>query len=274
MAKFPTSIDDAGAAINHRADDKKGVLNTHSAFNIPSELVLDTGSVIRFGQGVAAFTIGKAKGSRRFDGADEYDGRAQGEKFQKNWLKEGKTPEQIANDPYSQVEIPEHQKSNWFSGVTVIDSLTMSFPGFTTDSGIEYVGQSINIQNLLMSVSQKKNITRTPIAGAEGRTKQYISMDDYEVEFAGKIIGYDGGDGQGGGFVGGERPEVAIRNFVNFMEAPTTVSIGCDLLEIAKITSGVIADFRLNQEVGKLDNQSFRFKLLSDKPFKIIIEDI
>lgn len=273
MADFPTSTNDSSASKDPSKGNKKNVLNTH-VYNIPSKPEIDLGTKIRFGQGVAAFTIGKAKGALRFDGRSEYNAQAEGEKLQANWKKEGKTDAQIANDPSASGEIPDHQRSRWFSGVKVIDSLTMAFPDFTTDKGEFFPGQSINIQNVMMNISQKKNIVKTAIAGAEGRVKQYISLDDYDIDFFGKIVGYDNGDGQGGSFVPGERPEIAIRNFVNFMTAPTAVEVGCDFLELANITNGVIDNFKLTQEVGKLDNQSFKFRLLSDKPFEIIIEDV
>ena len=40
-------------------------------------------------------------------------------------------------------------------------------------------------------------------------------MDDYEVDFKGLIIGWEDSDGTGnGGYVQGERPHAAIREFV------------------------------------------------------------
>lgn len=275
MAIFPASTNSKDSTpVDPRSFGKRNVLNTHSAFNIPSRPELDTGTIIRFGQAATAFAVGKLKGKSLFEGRGEEVEAQDGEKYKENWKKGGKEDYQVANSPYATVELPEHQNSRWFSGVKVIDSLTMSFPDFTTDKGVFYPGQTLNIQNVMMSITQKKNIVKTPIAGSDGRVKQYISLDDYDIELYGKIIGYDGGDGQGGGFVPGERPDVAIRNFVNFMEAPTAVDISCDILELANITEGVIDNFKLVQEVGRLDNQAFTFKLLSDKPFEIIIEDV
>jgi len=163
--------------------------------------------------------------------------------------------------------------SKWMAGVVVIDSLTMTSPSYVTvDAKGEEARvdtQTIEIQNIMMNVSQKKNIVRTRIAGRDGQVHQYINMDDYVIDCHGKILGFEGV----GGFIQGERPEEAIRQFVQFMERPTQLEIGCDFLQIIGVDRAIIADFRLNQEVGKLDNQSFRFKLWSDRPFEIFIED-
>ena len=176
--------------------------------------------------------------------------------------------------------------SKWIAGVKVIDSLTMTSPSYTIvderGETVEYDGGVIEIQNIMMNVSQKKNIVKTKIAGRDGSVHQYINLDDYVVECWGHILGYEDlssnaryGDvvAAGGGFVQGERPEVAIREFMNFMERPTQVSIGCDFLNIVGFERAIIADFRLTQQVGKLDNQAFRFKMWSDKPFEIFVED-
>ncbi len=276
--------------------DRKNVMNTHGGpggtfLNVPSKPEIEESTAIRLISGAAAFGIGKIAGSMRIVdkngkivGGDEqllgnraeYDWEREGKAARQRWIEPGKTAEQTFNDPYKAEGevVPDDQKSLWFSGVRVIDSLTMSYPSFTTDLGVNYPASQILIQNIMMDISQKKNVVRTRIAGSDGQVKQYISLDDYDVSFRGKIIGYDGGDGLGGGFVGGERPKDAISAFIEFMEAPTVVEIGNEFLELAKITRGVIGDFKLIQEVGKIDNQAFTFKLWSDKPFKIIIQDV
>jgi hypothetical protein len=299
MADFPSTVDPRGTSPRPgglegkptptppSATQAKNQLNTHSAqLNIPSKLELETGTVVRILSGAAGFGIGKLKDA--FDKPD-YEWKKEGERAQRQWASErddGTQPrgaENVGNDPYKAEgeDVEDHQKSLWFPGVRVIDSLVMSFDAFSTDKWIEagnredeYPASAIIIQNVLMNIQQKKNIVRTQIAGSDGRVKQYINLDDYEVSFTGRILGYDGYDDQGGEWMPGERPEEAIRAFVNFMEAPAVLAIGQDLLEIVKITRGVIGDFKLAQEIGRLDNQSFSFKLYSDNPFKIIIQDV
>lgn len=258
-------------------NNSKDLMNTYNPITgFESKPEFSQSTAIRLVSGAQAFGIGKVKGL--ID--DGYNWQEKGKEYEKQWASERRDgtqprdPKEVANDPYIDRELESHQKSLWFSGVRVIDSLVMSYPDFTTDNDKKYVGASILIQNIIMNISQKKNIVKTKITGSDGTVKQYINLDDYNVTFNGKIIGYDGYDGNGGGFVQGERPEQALRAFIDFMEAPTTVAIAQDLLEVAKITRGVICDFKIMQEVGKMDNQTFSFKLLSDSPFKIIIEDV
>lgn len=239
------------------------------------------GTAIRISAGGAAYVLGKRQFTTFSDPNKSGTGRAatgqertigmynpQGKGFENNdnW------DESDNREPYvdSKGNLPT---SKWFAGVVVIDSLTMTSPSYKTtdDEGneVEIASAEIEIQNIMCNVSQKKNIVRTRIAGRDGRVNQYINMDDYEVSFNGLIIGYDGL----GGYVAGERPEEAIRQFVQFMERPTQVSISSDFLNIIGIERAIITDFQLMQKVGKLDNQDFSFKIIQDRPFEIFIEE-
>ena len=195
----------------------------------------------------------------------------QGKGFEKasNWK------ENANREPY--VDAQGIPTSKWFAGVKVIDSLTMTSPSYkTTDSQgneVTVQGTEIEIQNLIMNVAQKKNIVRTRIAGRDGRVHQYINLDDYTVTCSGKIVQHEELPNLTKPFVQGERPEEAIRQFVEFMEAPVQLEIACDFLNIIGIDRAIVADFALKQTIGKLDNQDFQFKLWSDKPFEIFIEE-
>jgi hypothetical protein len=236
------------------------------------------GDSARQKSGTAATNIAKSK-------LKNPDPKRKGEELSENEYWSSKRNQN--RDPYNEKGVTyDLPISKWIAGVKVIDSLTMTSPSYTTiDNKGEEVTVSagiVEIQNIMMNISQAKNIVKTKIAGRDGSVHQYINMDDYVIECWGQIIGYedtnanaskDGVTASGGGYSQGERPEIAIREFVQFMERPTQVSIGCDILNIIGVDRAIVVDFKLTQEIGKLDNQGFRFKMWSDKPFEIFVED-
>lgn len=269
MATVKLPANPLGDKLN-RTKATQGSMATTSQYNIPyypDGAFIQDSTIIRFGAAAAGFGLSRLLASRNV-----YNPEVEGKRLQ-----DGRRGSSV---PYlNRDDIPD---SRWFSGVKVLDSLIMHYPEFTTESGVKYPEQAIEIQNLLMSVQQKKNIQKTRIAGKDGRVKQYLNLDDYDISVRGKIVGHnnfkwDGVEGgidiRGGEFTPGERPDVAIQQFYNFMEAPTAFNVYCDFLKFAGIKECVIEDFKLWQEIGKLDNQAFSFKMVTDAPFELVITD-
>ena len=248
-------------------------MDSTTEYNIPSNPEIKNSTIIRFGLGAIggkAFTeYNKAKNLGGYDPIKEGKRNSKALKDNTPW---GESKMQYAGDA-------SIEESRWFAGVKVLDSLIMSFPTFTTDQGRTYPKQAIEIQNMMMYIQQKKNIQRTRIAGSDGRVKQYISLDDYDITVKGKLVGHDSFklDDEytvvGGGWTPNERPDAVIHAFCEFMEAPTAFNVSCDFLKFNGIRTCVVEGFKLTPEVGRLDNQAFQFKMLSDAKFEIIIED-
>jgi len=136
-------------------------------------------------------------------------------------------------------------------------------PGTYTDldgNDIEFNG--IEVEAVLLVVSQSKNIVSTPIQGRNGTVKEYISDGDYQISVEGILIN----QATPGGNV---YPTDEVADLVAILGVPDAITINSEFLDLFDINSAVVTDYSIGQVQGTRNQQPFKISLLSDTPIEL-----
>lgn len=148
-----------------------------------------------------------------------------------------------------------------------------------TSLEINVDNNSFIFNEVIMSITQERNIVTTPLQGRDGTIKEFISNGDY-------VITVDAGIVQGGSYTENEDTEVSYKNPKNtypraelerlckILTLPQSIPVQSSFLNVFGITSVVVKSFSLTQETHS-NRQGIQMQLLSDKPYeiKVIQED-
>lgn len=119
----------------------------------------------------------------------------------------------------------------------------------------------LRIDTALISVSQSRNIVKTPITGRKGTVKEYISDGDFMIDIRGVIISqfpmvYP-------------REEVAI--FMELLGLPKQIPVASEFLQLFGIDSIVIDSYDIAEKLGSRNEVPFQIQALSDLAEEIIL---
>ena len=121
----------------------------------------------------------------------------------------------------------------------------------------------VPVDTVLFNVNQAKNIVRTSINGRDGTIKEYIGLDDYEVNIKGVICGENG-----------VYPYDHVKNLVDFCRYDQSLGIISKFLnELFEINEVVIKDYAFEQSEGSYSYQKFEINCWSEKPVEILIQE-
>lgn len=130
---------------------------------------------------------------------------------------------------------------------------------FTDVNGIKHVP----VDTALFGVYQAKNIIRTQIQGRDGRIKEYLGEDDFEINIKGVICGDNGA-----------YPYEQVKNLLYFLRYNQSLGIVSKFLnEIFDIQEVVISDYRFEMDEGGYSYQKFEINCYSEKPVEILIQE-
>ena len=116
---------------------------------------------------------------------------------------------------------------------------------------------------VLITVSQAKKIITTEIQGRNGTVKEYIGMDDYQVQVNGIITGSNG-----------VHPVNEIAELKKMLDAPVAIDVSCAYLQNLGIQSLVTISYEFAQEAGGYSYQSFAITFKSDVPQQLRITGV
>jgi Domain of unknown function (DUF6046)/Phage integrase SAM-like domain len=116
----------------------------------------------------------------------------------------------------------------------------------------------IKLVNVLINVSQRKNIDETEIHGMDGTIKEYIGMGDYELSIVGSLDGPNG-----------HYPIDQVNALQQLCKAACAVDVVSRYLQNLDIHSIVIKEFAYDQEPGGYSSQKFSMEAISDVPILI-----
>jgi len=106
--------------------------------------------------------------------------------------------------------------------------------------------------DVLVSVTQPKKIIRTEIAGNNTTVKEFIGLNDYEINISGRLTGDYGSR------------SVDILNLLKILTVNKTIGVTSRQLADLGITDMVITDFDLPQTEGEYSTQYFTINGVSD----------
>lgn len=113
------------------------------------------------------------------------------------------------------------------------------------------------IDDVLLVISQSKKIITTEIQGRDGTVKEYIGMDDFQVQITGRLNGsYN------------VNPKELTKQLKTILSAGQPLEITSWYLQNLDITDIVVKDFNFGQTEGEYSTQYFTINALSDKRFE------
>lgn len=113
------------------------------------------------------------------------------------------------------------------------------------------------IDDVLLVVSQSKKIITTEIQGRDGTVKEYIGMDDFQIQITGRLNGsYN------------VNPKDLTRQLKIILSAGQPLEVTSWYLQNLDITDIVVKDFNFGQTEGEYSTQYFTINALSDKRFE------
>lgn len=148
---------------------------------------------------------------------------------------------------------PDNGKS--YLGTSVFSFLEFPEGSYETLAGETVNFDGIRIHEILLSVTQTKNIITTQIQGRNGTVKEYISDGDYVISVTGKVVNAKNAF-----------PEVALNALKEICKVPDTLSINSPFLQYFGITAGVITDSTFTEIVGTRNVVDFTLGIISDTP--------
>jgi hypothetical protein len=131
-----------------------------------------------------------------------------------------------------------------------IDGQTINFP-------------QVQLQAVLMDVSQAKVIIKTEIAGRNGTVKEYIGLGDYQISISGIITGDNG-----------VRPVQEISDLRKMLNAPVPIQVASSYLQEMGIDSLVVETYDMPELEGGRSYQTFQINCSSDIPQELRLTDV
>ncbi len=117
----------------------------------------------------------------------------------------------------------------------------------------------IRFDTCILTVTQQRNIIKTPIQGRNGTVKEYISDGDYQINIKGSIFG-DAPD---------KMPQKILKDSHTLFIEPNELWIESDFIQSFGIQYCVIENYTIDQVEGSRSRVDFNISLVSDEPVEV-----
>jgi hypothetical protein len=112
----------------------------------------------------------------------------------------------------------------------------------------------LRIDTVLMSVSQSKNIVKTPIQGRDGTIKEYISDGDFVIDIRGAIVSpYQS-----------VYPKEDVSILEELLRLKKQIPVASEFLQLFGIDAIVAESYTISQKLGSRNEVLFEIQALSD----------
>lgn len=162
-----------------------------------------------------------------------------------SWEGHGGTPETV------ELSVPITDRSYW-EGRYVLTELTLRKEN----------GDTLMINDAVVSLSREKHIVRTTLVGLDGTIKEYICNGDYDISIAVGIVAVENGQ------IVDEYPEEGIRKVREFLDENKAVEVSSVFFDIFDIPRMVVTRFSVRQDT-QSNRQTIDIKALSDDDYTI-----
>jgi hypothetical protein len=140
-------------------------------------------------------------------------------------------------------------------GTPVYTNLVFKGGSYTNSAGKQSTFADVELQTVLLQVSQAKKIIKTEIQGRDGTVKEYIGMDDYHISVNAIINGSNG-----------YYPAEDVSTLKQILDAPVTIDVACNYLLMLGIKSIVVESYAFEQQAGMYSQQKVSINCISDTP--------
>lgn len=143
-------------------------------------------------------------------------------------------------------------------GTPVYTNVVIQGADYIDEFGVTQSFADVQLDNVLVTASQSKNIVKTQIQGRNGTVKEYIGKDDFAITIQGAINAPRG-----------QYPLDAVKNLKRMLDAPIPLAIASWWLQNLDIDTIVVEDYDLPQTAGEYSTQYFTINCLSDSPIEL-----
>ncbi len=119
---------------------------------------------------------------------------------------------------------------------------------------------SLQIDLVLMTVRNSKNIIKTTLQGRDGTVKEYISNGDYDIKIEGMIYGNGINN----------YPQQDVQRLINICLAPQSIRVTSAFLKTFNVEDIVIESYQIDQQEGMRNCQPFTLHCVSDSPLILL----
>jgi hypothetical protein len=142
-------------------------------------------------------------------------------------------------------------------GTVVYSNIIFNAGVILGENGVADTWDDFRIDDVLLNVSQSKKIITTEIQGRDGTVKEYIGLDDFQIQITGRLNGsYN------------VNPKELTRQLKIILSAGQPLEITSWYLQNLDITDIVVKDFNFGQAEGEYSTQYFTINAMSDKRFE------
>lgn len=127
---------------------------------------------------------------------------------------------------------------------------------------IEFEG--IDLYAVLLTLAQPKRIVKTYITGRDSSIKQFISLDDVQINCSGVIL--NGRDRK--------YPIELVQKLIAIAQARTPLGVSSRLISLMGVTHMVIEEITLEPREGYEGVQYFKFTAVSDDPVEVDLIEV
>lgn len=149
-----------------------------------------------------------------------------------------------------------------YLGTPVFSNLEIKPFNYETLDGQQVeISNGIIIDTVIFTVTQTKNIVKTPIQGRNGTVKEYISDGDFQIEISGAIVSPNS-----------TYPETEVNELIEILKAPIPIpedSLISEYLNWFGIHSIVVESYNFPQTEGFRNQQEFTISAVSDIPVQL-----
>lgn len=142
----------------------------------------------------------------------------------------------------------------------IYSDITFTGGSYTDQNNNTVNFSSLNIEQVLITVRNTKNIITTTLQGRNGTVKEYISDGDYTIRIEGMIYG----NGMN------NYPELDVQNLINICLAPQSINVVSSFLKMFNVEDIVIESYDIEQQEGVRNCQPFTLYCLSDVPLILL----
>jgi len=142
----------------------------------------------------------------------------------------------------------------------IYSDITFNSGSYVDQNGLTQTYQSLNIELVLLSVMNTKNIIETTLQGRNGTVKEYISDGDYQIKIEGKLFGRGANN----------YPQEDVQKLLSICLAPQAINVTSTFLKMFNVEDIVIKSYTIDQQEGMRNCQPFTLNCVSDYPLILL----
>lgn len=172
----------------------------------------------------------------------------------------GRTPIYVVTNKEDNRPLPQYEATPLQAEIPFDSSRVAPMTGILIQDSFRFVDPTFALPiETVLELSRAKNIVKTTQQGRDGTVKEYISMDDWVLNFKGFIINYDED----------LYPEDKVESMVKWFNLNQPMSLVSKWLSRWGIDKVVATNLKLPTFEGVQNVQPYELEMLSDYPITL-----